>query len=142
VVFPCAVAPLYIKIFPEKDKSCHIRLLDDPETAQVCRKPMNYESTLMSLKDLVQGGFELADAKILVIVKSISTRKKGQCIVKYRLKTKLTRCSHEKRWNHSGTRKSRRDGRYKRSHIVVVGCHFDKPDGLAAFKNCAADHKS
>jgi hypothetical protein len=76
--FPCAVAPLYIKIFPEKDKNCHIRLLDNLETIQVCRKPLNYESTLMSLKEFAQGGFEVTDAKVLVIVKSISTRKKGQ----------------------------------------------------------------
>jgi hypothetical protein len=76
--FPCAVAPLYIKIFPEKDKNCHIRLLDNLETIQVCLKPLNYESTLMSLKEFAQGGFEVTDAKVLVIVKSISTRKKGQ----------------------------------------------------------------
>jgi hypothetical protein len=77
-IFPCAVAPLYIKIFPEKDKSCHIRLLDGAETVQLCRKPLNYEPTLMSLKEFAQGGFEVTDAKVLVIVKSISTRKKGQ----------------------------------------------------------------
>jgi hypothetical protein len=76
-IFPCAVAPLYIKIFPERDKNCHIRLLEDKEIAQVCRKPLNYQSTLMSLKEFAQGGFEVTDAKVLVIVKSISARKKG-----------------------------------------------------------------
>lgn len=80
-IFPCAVAPLYIKIFPEKDKSCHFLVLDDPKFAQLCRKPLNYESTLMSLKDFTQGGFEVAEAKVLVIVKSISTRKKGNGVV-------------------------------------------------------------
>ncbi|KAG9941433.1 hypothetical protein KCU85_g9589, partial [Aureobasidium melanogenum] len=75
-IFPCAVAPLYIKIFPEKDKSCHILVLDDPKFAQLCRKPLSYESTLMSLKNFTHGGAEVTEAKILVIVKSISTRKK------------------------------------------------------------------
>jgi hypothetical protein len=89
-VFPCAVAPLYIKIFPEKDKSCHIRLLDDSETVQLCRKPLNYEPTLMSLKEFAQGGFEVADAKVLVIVKSISTRKKGQRGLQHRTNSELT----------------------------------------------------
>jgi hypothetical protein len=89
-IFPCAVAPLYIKIFPEKDKSCHIRLLDDSETVQLCRKPLNYEPTLMSLKEFAQGGFEVADAKVLVIVKSISTRKKGQRGLQHRTNSELT----------------------------------------------------
>ncbi|KAK6006186.1 hypothetical protein QM012_006596 [Aureobasidium pullulans] len=75
-IFPCTVAPLYIKVFPEKDKNCHIRRLDDPKFAQLCRKPLRYESTLMSLKDFTHGGSEVTEAKILVIVKSISTRKK------------------------------------------------------------------
>jgi hypothetical protein len=89
-IFPCAVAPLYIKIFPEKDKSCHIRLLDNSETVQLCRKPLNYEPTLMSLKEFAQGGFEVADAKVLVIVKSISTRKKGQRGLQHRTNSELT----------------------------------------------------
>jgi len=141
-IFPCAVAPLYIRIFPEKDKSCHIRWLDGPGTTQVCRKPLKYDSTLMSLKDFAQGGFEVPDAKVLVIVKSISTRKKGSCAIQHEFNTKLTDHSHEKRWNHSGTRESRRDGRYKRSDIVVVGCHLNKPDGLAAIADRATDHES
>lgn len=141
-VFPCEVAPLYIRIFPEKDKSCHIRWLDGPGTTHVCRKPLSYRSTLMSLKDFAQGGFEVPDARILVIVKSISTRKKGQCVIQHEVNTKLTDHSDEKRWNHSGTRESRRDGRYKRSDTVVVGCHFDEPDGLAAIADRTADYES
>ncbi|KAG9758400.1 hypothetical protein KCU73_g3915, partial [Aureobasidium melanogenum] len=80
-IFPCTVAPLYIKIFPEKDKSCHILVLDDPKFAQLCRKPLNYESTLMSLKAFTHGGSEVTEAKILVTVKSISTRKRGNGVV-------------------------------------------------------------
>lgn len=80
-IFPCAVAPMYIRIFPEKDKNCHIRLLDGPEFVQACRKPLDYQPTLMSLKDFVQGGSEVTDAKILVVVKSISTRKRGDEVV-------------------------------------------------------------
>jgi hypothetical protein len=112
-IFPCAVAPLYVKIFPEKDKSCHIRLLDDPENIRVCQKPLNYESTLMSLREFTQGGFEVTDAKVLVIVKSISARKKGPQVFHSQTSTNLTENSHEERWNHSGTRQGWRDGRYK-----------------------------
>ena len=76
-IFPCAVAPLFIKIFPEKDKSCHLRVLDDVESMSLCRKPLNYEAGLMSLQNFMQGGFEAVDAKVLVIVKSVSPRKKS-----------------------------------------------------------------
>ncbi|TIA63010.1 hypothetical protein D6C77_02415 [Aureobasidium pullulans] len=74
--FPCAVAPLYIKIFPEKDKSCRIRVLEGAEFANLCRKPLNYQPTLMSLKAFARGGSEVIDAKILVVVKSVSARKR------------------------------------------------------------------
>ncbi|KEQ96193.1 hypothetical protein AUEXF2481DRAFT_4437 [Aureobasidium subglaciale EXF-2481] len=75
--FPCAVAPLYIKIFPEKDKSSHIRILDvDESTDLLCRKPIDHEYGLMSLKNFIQGGFEVKDSKVLVVVKSISARRK------------------------------------------------------------------
>jgi hypothetical protein len=96
----------------------------------------------MSLKGFVQGGFEVTDAKILVIVKSISTRKRGQCVIQCRACAALTDNSHEKRWNHSGTRKGRRDGRYERSNTIVMGRHFNKPYGLAAIPNRTANHKS
>ncbi|KAI5273899.1 hypothetical protein E4T47_02819 [Aureobasidium subglaciale] len=75
--FPCAVAPLYIKIFPEKDKSSHIRFLDVNEsTHPLCRKPIDHEYGLMSLKNFIQGGFEVKDSKVLVVVKSISARRR------------------------------------------------------------------
>jgi hypothetical protein len=76
-MFPCAAAPLFIKIFPEKEKSCHIRVLADVESMSLCRKPLNYEAGLMSLQNFMQGGFEVVDAKVLVIVKSVSPRKKS-----------------------------------------------------------------
>jgi len=76
--FPCAVAPMYIKIFPEKDKNCHIRVLDGASSMHLCRKPLSYQPTLMSLKDFAHGGSEVINAKILVIVKSISARKNGK----------------------------------------------------------------
>jgi hypothetical protein len=44
----------------------------------------------MSLKEFAQGGFEVADAKVLVIVKSISTRKKGQRGLQHRTNSELT----------------------------------------------------
>lgn len=141
-IFPCAVAPLYIRIFPEKDKSCHIRWLDGSGTAQVCRKPLKYDSTLMSLKDFIQGGYEVPDAKILVIVKSISTRKRGNRLAQCPSSAILTRHSHAKRRYHSRTRESRRDGRYKRSDTVVVGCHLDESDELAAIADRATYHES
>jgi hypothetical protein len=96
----------------------------------------------MSLKGFVQGGFEVTDAKILVIVKSISTRKRGQRVIQCRACAALTEYSHEKRWNHSGARKGWRDGRYERSNTIVMGCHFDEPNELAAITNRAANHKS
>jgi hypothetical protein len=95
----------------------------------------------MSLKDFAQGGFEVADAKILVIVKSISTRKKGERGLQHQADARLIKYSHEERWNHRGTRQGRCDGRYKRSNTVLMGCHFNKPNGLAAITNRAVDHE-
>jgi hypothetical protein len=96
----------------------------------------------MSLEEFAQGGFEVADAKVLVIVKSISTRKKGQQIFHSRSNANLTSNSHEKGWDHSRTRQGWRDGRYKRSNIIVMGHHFNKPDRMAAISDCAAHHES
>ncbi|KAG9725668.1 hypothetical protein KCU73_g13096, partial [Aureobasidium melanogenum] len=119
-IFPCAVAPLYIKIFPEKDKSCHILVLDDPKFAQLCRKPLNYEFTLMSLKAFTHGGSEVTEAKILVIVKSINH-------------------SDEEGWDHGRSGESWRNGRHKRSNIVLMGCRFNDSNGMAAITDRAAN---
>ena len=77
-MFPCSAAPIFVKIFPEKDKSCHLRIVDDFQSTPLCRvPPRNYESGLMSLNGFVHGGAEVKNARILVMVKSISARKKG-----------------------------------------------------------------
>lgn len=53
---------------------------DDDGTAY--KKPLGLEvgqslQSLMALKNFVEGGHEVNDAKILVVVKSIGARKKG-----------------------------------------------------------------
>ncbi|KAG9915377.1 hypothetical protein KCV05_g12734, partial [Aureobasidium melanogenum] len=141
-IFPCAVAPLYIKIFPEKDKSCYILVLDDPNFAHLCRKPLNYESTLMSLKDFTHGGSEVTEAKILVIVKSISTRKRGNGVVTRYESAKLTNHSNEEGWNHGRPCESWRNGRHKRSNTVLMGRRFNDPNRVAAITDRAANLES
>lgn len=111
--FPCAVAPLYIKIFPEKDKSCRIRVLEGAEFANLCRKPLNYQPTLMSLKPFAHGGSEVIDAKILVVVKSVSARKRGNWGSEDQTGAKLIDHSNEERWNRSLRHESCLDGRHR-----------------------------
>ena len=94
-MFPCMSAPLFVRIFPERDKSCHVHVIqDETESKTLCKMPLNNDIGLMALKSFVQGGFEVAEAKVLVIVKSISARKKGDIFSPLQHKDGLTKNSH------------------------------------------------
>ena len=54
---------------------------DKSDEGMMCKSPLGYRDGkqmdgLMTLKNFIEGGYELADGKILVCVKSIGGRKK------------------------------------------------------------------
>ena len=72
---------LSVSIFPERDNSCYFSVEGNWEDEALYWMPMGYEdgrqlTGLMTLKNFMEGGHEVADAKILVCVKSIGMKKK------------------------------------------------------------------
>lgn len=77
-----ASAPLFTSIFPERERSCHITFLRADEEPTLCKKPYGctddeVDPGLMTIKNYIDGGYEVEDCKLLVCVKSIGPRKKG-----------------------------------------------------------------
>ena len=92
-------APLFTSIFPERDRSCHFLIHRNSDNGEQCKKPVGYRTTkplqgLMTLKNFVDGGYDLAEAKLLVCVKSIGAKKKGS-ILCVRGATRLTDNCHQ-----------------------------------------------
>lgn len=76
-----ASAPLFASLFPERDRNCHI-MVHDNSLSTTYRIPLGYQegvplNGLMTLQNFIESGYEVVDAKILVVVKSIGARKKG-----------------------------------------------------------------
>ncbi|EON69735.1 hypothetical protein W97_08997 [Coniosporium apollinis CBS 100218] len=74
-------APLFASIFPERDRSCHFMVHENSDEGVQCKTPLGYKvgqplAGLMTLKNFIEGGYEITDGKILVCVKSIGPRKK------------------------------------------------------------------
>lgn len=74
-------APLFASIFPERDRSCHFMVHEHSDEGVQCKTPLGYKegqplAGLMTLKNFVEGGYEITDGKILVCIKSIGPRKK------------------------------------------------------------------
>ena len=73
-------ATLMTSIFPEKDNSCYFLVQENSDDGTMCKMPAGYQDGkqlpgLMTLKNFVDGGSEVLDAKVLVCVKSIGGRK-------------------------------------------------------------------
>lgn len=72
---------LVTSIFPERDNSCYFKVQEQSDEGVICKTPLGYRDGkqldgLITLKSFIEGGYELADGKILVCVKSIGGRKK------------------------------------------------------------------
>ena len=75
-------APLFISLFPERDRSCHLMVHQNSDNGTMCAAPLGYRegrqlSALMTLQNFIDGGYDVIDAKVLVVVKSIGAKKKG-----------------------------------------------------------------
>lgn len=85
-------APLFVSMFPERDRSCHIMIHENSDDGRY-RTPLGYNEGvpldgLMTLQNFVDGGYDVHDAKILVVVKSVGSKKKStppqhHCVLEY-----------------------------------------------------------
>ena len=74
-------ASLFTSIFPERDNSCHFLVQEQSDEDVLCKTPMGYRdgkqlAGLITLRNYIDDGNEIAGSKILVCVKSIGGRKK------------------------------------------------------------------
>ena len=72
---------LVASIFPERDNSCYFIVQEKSDEGVLCKTPQGYRDGkqldgLITLKNYVDGGHEVAEGKVLVCVKSIGGRKK------------------------------------------------------------------
>lgn len=77
-------APLFVSLFPERDRSCYLMVHENSDDGSLCMKPLGFRSGqslagLMTLQNFIDGGHEVVDARILVVVKSIGAKKKSTC---------------------------------------------------------------
>ncbi|KAF2173008.1 hypothetical protein M409DRAFT_62645 [Zasmidium cellare ATCC 36951] len=73
-------APLFASLFPERDRNCHLMVHNHSDNGMF-RIPLGYRAGLplnglMTLQNFIDGGYDVIDAKILVVVKSIGAKKK------------------------------------------------------------------
>ncbi|KAL8734632.1 MAG: hypothetical protein Q9181_003132, partial [Wetmoreana brouardii] len=72
-------------LHPERDHKCCFKAQTAVDDGILFKKPLSYIdgnqlAGLMTLKNYIEGGHEVADGKVLVCVKSIVTTKKGQVL--------------------------------------------------------------
>jgi hypothetical protein len=75
-------ASLLTTIFPERDPSCHCVVHQDSNDFMLYKTPLGYTASqqlpdLMTLKNFIDGGYDVSGARILVCVKSIGPKKTG-----------------------------------------------------------------
>jgi len=78
-------APLFVSMFPERDRSCHFMLHDQGDDDLRCRLPLGHRegqplSGLMTLKNFMEGGNEVINCKIIVCVRAIGAKKKRRIV--------------------------------------------------------------
>ena len=93
-------ASLITSIFPERDNSCYLLLQETSDEGVLCKRPLDYRDGkplpgLMTLKNYVEGGHEVKNAKVLLCVKSIGGRKKRESNVPHHFqKLRFPRSRH------------------------------------------------
>ena len=79
-------ASLVTSIFPERDNSCYFMVQENSDEGVLCKTPLGYRDGkqldgLITLKNYIDGGYEVPGAKVLVCVKSIGGGKKCESII-------------------------------------------------------------
>ena len=77
-------APLFVSLFPERDRSCHLVVHED-DSHERCRMPLGLRRKLpfekpFTLQSYIDGAHKISDARVLVVVKSLGPRKKSSAI--------------------------------------------------------------
>ena len=72
---------LITSIFPERDNTCYFMVQEESDKGGLCKTPLGYRKGkqlpgLITLKNYIDGGHEVGEAKVLVCVKSIGGRKR------------------------------------------------------------------
>ena len=79
-----------ISIFPERDNTCYLLVQEQSDEGVLCKTPLGYRDGkqlggLITLKNYIDGGHEIPDARVLICVKSIGGRKRCECQFTYPL---------------------------------------------------------
>lgn len=77
-----ASAPLFASFFPERDRSCHLMIHENSDDGTMYKRPLGHRegrpiADVMTLQNFVDGGYDVVGAKVLVVVKSLGQRKRG-----------------------------------------------------------------
>lgn len=73
-------APLFTSIYPEGERNCHIIFHQNSDDGTIFRKPFIEKDEqalpgLMTLKNFMDGGYDVPNCKLLVCIKSIGANK-------------------------------------------------------------------
>ncbi|KAK6436192.1 hypothetical protein LTR95_007615 [Oleoguttula sp. CCFEE 5521] len=73
-------APLFASLFPERDRSCHLMIHARSDDGVMLKRPLGHSDSrpltgLMTLQNFIDGGYDVIDAKTLVVIKSLVERK-------------------------------------------------------------------
>ncbi|KAF2666878.1 hypothetical protein BT63DRAFT_441918 [Microthyrium microscopicum] len=74
-------APMFVSIFPERDRSCHFKIHESGDQGLQYKKPLEYCEgnalpELMTLKNFAEGGYEVPNSRVLVCVKGVGAKRK------------------------------------------------------------------
>ena len=73
-------APLFVSMFPERDRSCHFMAQNHSDSGVLCKMPLGYRPkqqlpSLFTLQAFIDGAHEDCEPRILVAVKSLGPKK-------------------------------------------------------------------
>lgn len=77
-------APMFASLFPERDRNCHMMVHENSDDGTLCARPLGFRKGqaldgLMTLQNFIDGGYDISNAKVLLVVGSVGPRKTGMC---------------------------------------------------------------
>ncbi|KAJ5024156.1 hypothetical protein PSV08DRAFT_184774 [Bipolaris maydis] len=118
-----STAPLFTSMFPEGERNCHFAVYEGSDDGSRFKRPYGVKESraltgLMTLKNFMDGGYDIDEPKLLVCVRSIGAKKK--CML-----TTLD-------MNRNGTT----------SELISLGIFDDTVDGLLTLYSSMCDSAS
>jgi hypothetical protein len=76
-----AGAPLFVSLFPRRDRNCHVMVHQNSDDGKMFDRPLGFREgvpldRLMTVENFLDGGYDVTDGRILVVVKSVGAKKK------------------------------------------------------------------